>query len=171
MAPAPRIVQAFVAIGSNVDPAERMLQAARAIRQRFADARFSRCYRNPAYGFEGPDFYNAVTGFSTTLPLDALLPSLREIEARCGRERADARWAPRRMDLDLLLYGDVVGAGPGYTLPRRDLSRRVYMLGPLAEIAPDLLYPPSGPTIARLWEQFPQSEHLLTPLPLDLNAA
>ena len=171
MAPAPRIVQAFVAIGSNVDPAERMLQAARAIRQRFADARFSRCYRNPAYGFEGPDFYNAVTGFSTTLPLDALLPSLREIEARCGRERADARWAPRRMDLDLLLYGDVVGAGPGYTLPRRDLSRRVYMLGPLAELAPDLLYPPSGPTIARLWEQFPQSEHLLTPLPLDLNAA
>jgi 2-amino-4-hydroxy-6-hydroxymethyldihydropteridine diphosphokinase len=171
MAPAPLIVQAFVAIGSNVDPAERMLQAARAIRQRFADARFSRCYRNPAYGFEGPDFYNAVTGFSTTLPLDALLPSLREIEARCGRERADARWAPRRMDLDLLLYGDVVGAGPGYTLPRRDLSRRVYMLGPLAELAPDLLYPPSGPTIARLWEQFPQSEHLLTPLPLDLNAA
>jgi 2-amino-4-hydroxy-6-hydroxymethyldihydropteridine diphosphokinase len=171
MAPAPRIVQAFVAIGSNIDPAERMLQAARAIRQRFADARFSRCYRNPAYGFEGPDFYNAVTGFSTTLPLDALLPSLREIEARCGRERADARWAPRRMDLDLLLYGDVVGAGPGYTLPRRDLSRRVYMLGPLAELAPDLLYPPSGPTIARLWEQFPQSEHLLTPLPLDLNAA
>ena len=171
MSQGPRIVQTFVAIGSNVDPAERMLQAARAIRQRFADARFSRCYRNPAYGFEGPDFYNAVTGFSTTLPLDALLPSLREIEARCGRERADARWAPRRMDLDLLLYGDVVGAGPGYTLPRRDLSRRVYMLGPLAELAPDLLYPPSGPTIARLWEQFPQSEHLLTPLPLDLNAA
>jgi len=75
------------------------------------------------------------------------------------------------MDLDLLLYGDAVGAGRGYTLPRRDLSRRVYMLGPLAELAPDLLYPPSGPTIAQLWAQFPQSEHLLTPLPLDLNAA
>jgi 2-amino-4-hydroxy-6-hydroxymethyldihydropteridine diphosphokinase len=171
MAQAPPIVQVFVAIGSNVDPAERMLQAARAIRQRFADARFSRCYRNPAFGFDGPDFYNAVTGFSTTLPIDALLPSLREIEARCGRGRADARWAPRRMDLDLLLYGDAVGAGRGYTLPRRDLSRRVYMLGPLAELAPDLLYPPSGPTIAQLWAQFPQSEHLLTPLPLDLNAA
>ncbi|MGA2861744.1 MAG: 2-amino-4-hydroxy-6-hydroxymethyldihydropteridine diphosphokinase [Steroidobacteraceae bacterium] len=170
MAEAREMVQAFVAIGSNVDPAERMLQAARAIKQRFADARFSRCYRNPAFGFKGPDFYNAVAGFTTTLPIEALLPSLREIEVRCGRGRADPRWGPRKMDLDLLLYDDVVGAGRGYTLPRRDLRRRVYMLGPLAELAPDWLYPPSGPTIARLWEQFPQSEHVLAPLELDLNA-
>src|ERR1700684_1197018 len=167
MSQGPRIVQTFVAIGSNVDPAERMLQAARAIRQRFADARFSRCYRNPAYGFEGPDFYNAVTGFRTTLPLDSLLPSLREVEARRGRQGAEARWAPRRMALDLLLYGDVVGAGPGYTLPRRDLSRRVYMLGPLADLAAERLYPPSGPTIEQLWKQFPQAEHVLEPLELD----
>jgi len=150
MAEAREMVQAFVAIGSNVDPAERMLQAARAIKQRFADARFSRCYRNPAFGFKGPDFYNAVAGFTTTLPIEALLPSLREIEVRCGRGRADPRWGPRKMDLDLLLYDDVVGAGRGYTLPRRDLRRRVYMLGPLAELAPDWLYPPSWPTIARL---------------------
>jgi len=165
------VVQTFVAIGSNLDPAERMLKAARAIRQRFPDARFSRCYRNPAFGFEGPDFYNAVAGFSTSLPIEALLPSLHEIEAQCGRARADPKWEPRRMDLDLLLYGDVVGSGPGYTLPRRDLLRRVYMLGPLAELAPDCLYPPSGPTIGELWEQFPRSEHVLTALELDLNAA
>lgn len=171
MSGAPMSTQVFVAIGSNVDAAERMCQAARALRQRFADARFSRCFRNPAYGFEGPDFYNAVTGFTTTLPIDALLPSLHEIEAHCGRERADARWGPRNMDLDLLLYGDLVGSGNGYTVPRRDLLRRVYMLGPMADLAPDWLYPPSGPTIGELWQRFPQSEHQLTPLPLDLNAA
>jgi 2-amino-4-hydroxy-6-hydroxymethyldihydropteridine diphosphokinase len=165
------VVQAFVAIGSNLDPAARMLQAARAIKQRFPDARFSRCYRNPAFGFEGPDFYNAVVGFSTALPVEALLPSLHGIEALCGRARADPKWEPRKMDLDLLLYGDVVGAGPGYTLPRRDLARRVYMLGPLAELAPDRLYPPAGPTIGQLWEQFPRAEHVLEPLELDLNAA
>ena len=164
------MVQAFVAIGSNLDPAERMVQAARAIKQRFPDARFSRCYRNPAFGFEGPDFYNAVAGFTTALPIEALLPSLHEIEARCGRARADPKWEPREMDLDLLLYGDVVGTGIGYTLPRRDLRRRVYMLGPLAELAPDCICPPSGPTIAELWKKFPQSEHVLTPLELDLNA-
>ena len=164
------MVQAYVAIGSNLDPAARMLQAARAIRQRFADARFSRCYRNPAFGFEGPEFYNAVVGFTTPLPIEALLPALHEIEALCGRARSDPKWEPRRMDLDLLLYGDVVGTGPGYTLPRRDLTRRIYMLGPLAELAADLLYPPSGPTIGQLWKQFPRAGHVFEPLELDLNA-
>jgi 2-amino-4-hydroxy-6-hydroxymethyldihydropteridine diphosphokinase len=164
------VVPAFVAVGSNLDPAARMVQAARAIRQRFPDARFSRCYRNPAFGFAGPDFYNAVVGFTTALPVELLLPSLHAIEALCGRTRADPKWEPRKMDLDLLLYGDVVGTGPGYTLPRRDLTRRVYMLGPLAELAPERPYPPSGPTIGQLWRQFPQAEHVLEPLALDLNA-
>jgi 2-amino-4-hydroxy-6-hydroxymethyldihydropteridine diphosphokinase len=165
------MVQAFVAIGSNLDPAARMLQAAREIRQRFPDARFSRCYRNPAFGFEGPDFYNAVVGFGTTLPVEALLPWLHQVEALCGRARGDPKWEPRKMDLDLLLYGDVVASGVGYALPRRDLARRVYMLGPLAELAPDWLYPPSGPTIGQLWKQFPRAEHVLEPVELDLNAA
>jgi len=165
------MVQAYVAIGSNLDPAARMLQAARALRQRFPDARFSRCYCNPAYGFEGPDFYNAVVGFDTELPIELLLPQLHAIEALCGRERADPKWAPRKMDLDLLLYGAAVGVGVGYELPRRDLARRIYMLGPLAELAPELSYPPSGPTIGQLWAQFPRNGQVLQPLALDLNAA
>ena len=164
------MVQAYVAIGSNLDPATRMQQAARALRQRFPDARFSRCYRNPAFGFEGPDFYNAVVGFSTALPVAALLPALHEIEALCGRARGDPKWGPRKMDLDLLLYGDAVGSAPGYTLPRRDLTRRVYMLGPLAELAPECTYPPSGPTVGELWQQFPRAGHVLEPVELDLNA-
>jgi len=69
------------------------------------------------------------------------------------------------------LYDDVVGSGPGYTLPRPDLVKRVYMLGPLAQLAPDHSYPPSGPTIAQLWQQFPRAQHTLRPLQLDLNAA
>jgi len=165
------MVQAFVAIGSNLDPAARMRQAAHALKQCFPDVRFSRCYRNPAFGFEGPDFYNAVAGFTTTLAIEALLQALREIEAQCGRGRADPKWAPRRMDLDLLLYGDAVGSGPGYVLPRRDLARRIYMLGPLADLAPDCVYPPGGPTIAELWRQFPRAGQTFEPLKLDLNAA
>jgi len=163
--------QVFVAIGSNIDPAVRVPQAARALKQRFLDVRFSRCYSNPAFGFEGADFVNAVVGFTTTLPIDELLRALREIEAQCGRAADDPRWEPRAMDLDLLLYDDLVGTGPGYTLPRPDLLKRIYMLGPLAQLAPDLLYPPSGTSIATLWQQFPRELHSLTPLELDLNAA
>lgn len=165
------MTRVFVAIGSNVDPATRMLQAARQIKRHFAGARFSRCYRNPAFGFEGADFLNAVTGFDTALSITDLLLSLREIETRCGRGPADPKWGPRSMDLDLLLYGDVVAVGPGYTLPRRDLLQRVYMLGPLAELAPDWPYPPSGAPIRTLWEELSGTAHVLRPLDLDLNAA
>jgi 2-amino-4-hydroxy-6-hydroxymethyldihydropteridine diphosphokinase len=162
--------QVFVAIGSNLDPTTRVPQAARALKRSFADVRFSNCYSNPAFGFRGPDFVNAVAGFVTTLPIPALLQSLREIEQQCGRAATDPKWEPRAMDLDLLLYGDEVGTGPGYTLPRPDLLKRIYMLGPLAQLAPDLIYPPSGPSIAQLWQRFPRDGHSLVPLELDLNA-
>jgi 2-amino-4-hydroxy-6-hydroxymethyldihydropteridine diphosphokinase len=163
--------QVFVAIGSNIDPGVRLIEAARALKGSFADARFSCCYSNPAYGFEGRDFINSVTGFHTELSISQLLESLREIEGRCGRTVSDPKWGARAIDLDLLLYDAVIGSGPGYTLPRPDLLKRVYMLGPLAQLAPDLLYPPAGPTIAQLWEQFPRSQYSLVPLELDLNAA
>jgi 2-amino-4-hydroxy-6-hydroxymethyldihydropteridine diphosphokinase len=164
------VAQVFVALGSNIDPAERMAQAARALKESFHDARFSACYRNPAFGFEGADFINAVVAFSTSLPIASLLQVMREIEARCGRLPAAPKWAPRAMDLDLLLYGDEVGSGAGYTLPRPDLLKRVYMLGPLSALAPDLLYPPSGPTIAQLWAQFPHAADALVATEPDLNA-
>jgi 2-amino-4-hydroxy-6-hydroxymethyldihydropteridine diphosphokinase len=161
----------FVAIGSNIDPGARLPQAARALKQRFPGARFSACYRNSAFGFEGDDFVNTVVGFDTELPIQQLLIVLRGIEAQCGRGRADPRWGPRAIDLDLLLYDQAVEHGVGYTVPRPDLTRRAYMLGPLAELAPQWLYPPAGPTIGELWEQFPRTEHVLHRDALDLNAA
>jgi 2-amino-4-hydroxy-6-hydroxymethyldihydropteridine diphosphokinase len=162
---------AYVAMGSNIEPERRMRQAARALKQRFAHARFSSCYRNRAYGFKGPDFHNAVVELETALPIEALLRTLREIETECGRGAADPKWEPRAMDLDLLLYGERVESGPGYTVPRADLRRRVYMLGPLAELAPELPYPPAGPSIAALWQAFVRDADALELLPLDLNAA
>lgn len=160
----------FVALGSNIDPVLRMRQASSALREHFPDVRFSSCYRNAAFGFQGPDFFNAVAEFHTEQPIESLLEVMRNIEMRCGREPAAPKWAPRAMDLDLLLYGGSVGHGPGYTLPRPDLLQRVYMLGPLAQLASDLQYPPSGPTIGELWGAFPRTPDSLTPVELDLNA-
>ncbi|HEX4024301.1 MAG TPA: 2-amino-4-hydroxy-6-hydroxymethyldihydropteridine diphosphokinase [Steroidobacteraceae bacterium] len=161
----------FVAMGSNIDPGARLQQAARALKQRFPGPRFSACYRNSAFGFEGADFLNAVAGFDTALPIGELLTVLRGIETQCGRGRADPKWGPRAIDLDLLLYGQAVEQGSDYTVPRPDLTRRAYMLGPLAELAPQWRYPPAGPTIAELWERFPRGEHALHRDALDLNAA
>lgn len=162
--------EAFVAIGSNVEPEEHLRGAAQALRQRFAGVRFSACYRNPAVGFDGGDFLNAVVALQTSLSIPALVVELRAIERLCGRGPQDPKWGPRAIDLDLLLYDEVVCSGAGYTLPRPDLTRRAYMLGPLAQLAPERVYPPAGPTIAELWAGFPRAQALLQPVELDLNA-
>ena len=76
--------------------------------------------------------------FDTQLPVDAVLAKLHAIESACGRPRGAPRWAPRSMDLDVLLYGDLVCDEPGLKLPRPDLLKRAYMLGPLAQLAPQV---------------------------------
>jgi 2-amino-4-hydroxy-6-hydroxymethyldihydropteridine diphosphokinase len=165
------MTRAFVALGSSIEPAARLTAAAHALKQRFPGARFSACYRNAAFGFEGAEFINAVVELSTDLPVPGLLAVLHEIEAQCGRRPDDPRWGPRAMDLDLLLYDDLVASGPGYTLPRPDLLERVYMLGPLAELAPQQRHPLTGARFAALWDAYPRSAHVMTPTPPDLNAA
>jgi 2-amino-4-hydroxy-6-hydroxymethyldihydropteridine diphosphokinase len=159
------VPQVYVAAGSNVEPERHIGQAVAQLAHEFAGARFSSWYRNRAVGFEGDDFINLVTGFDTALPVQAVLERLHAIESRCGRPRAAPRWAPRSMDLDVLLYGDLVCEAPGLKLPRPDLLKRAFMLGPLAEIAPDLLHPTAGVTIRELWRRFDQDAHPLERLP------
>ena len=107
-----------------------------------------------AVGFDGPDFINLVLGFTTPQPLDAVIARLRAIETQCGRPRFAPKWASRTMDLDVLLFGDVVEKTAEYTLPRPDLQKRPYMLGPMAEIAPDVMHPTANKTIGQLWKEF-----------------
>jgi 2-amino-4-hydroxy-6-hydroxymethyldihydropteridine diphosphokinase len=151
--------QVFLAAGSNVEPYEHMLLATRELARAFADVRFSPWYQNRAAGFEGADFINLVAGFTTELAVDELLVVLRGIETLCGRPREAPRWAPRSMDLDVLLYGDLVCKRSALTLPRPDLLARAYMLGPLADIAPQLQHPTAGATIGELWRRFDQASH------------
>jgi 2-amino-4-hydroxy-6-hydroxymethyldihydropteridine diphosphokinase len=153
--------QVFVAAGSNIAPEEHMALAARELERAFAGVRFSPWYRNCAVGFEGSDFINLVAGFSTTLSLEDVVARLRTIEELCGRPRQAPRWAPRSMDLDILLYGDTVCQQPGLTLPRPDLLVRAYMLGPLVDIAPEVVHPGTGLTIAEHWRRFDQHAHPL----------
>jgi 2-amino-4-hydroxy-6-hydroxymethyldihydropteridine diphosphokinase len=155
----------YVGAGSNVAPEPNLAHAVAQLARAFPGARFSPWYRNRAVGFEGGDFINLVAAFDTDLPLHAVLAKLHAIEALCGRERNAPRWAPRSMDLDVLLYGDLVCDEPGLKLPRPDLLKRAYMLGPLAALAPEVMHPTARLTIGELWRRFDRTAHPLEPVP------
>jgi 2-amino-4-hydroxy-6-hydroxymethyldihydropteridine diphosphokinase len=155
------VTAVYIAAGSNVEPERNLALASRELCREFPDVRFSPWYRNQAVGFEGDDFINFVAGFTTDLPIEVVLPRLHAIETLCGRPRGAPRWAPRSMDLDMLLYGDLIRDEPKLKLPRPDLMKRAFMLGPLADLAPELVHPTLKATIGELWARFDRAAHPL----------
>lgn len=144
----------YVSLGSNIDPEQNLVLAAEALRQRFGEVSLSSVYRSQAVGFEGPPFLNLVAGFETTLPPEAVVTMLRNIEDWHGRDRDAPKFSSRPLDLDLLLYGDEVIRRGELELPREEILQQAFVLWPLAELAPDLTHPELGRPIKRLWEEF-----------------
>ena len=106
-------------------------------------------YRSAPLGPQDqPDFVNAVVLVETGLEARALLDGLQAIEADLGRRRESVQWGPRVIDLDLLLYGDLVVDEPGLTVPHPRMHERNFVLLPLREIAPDVEIPGRGPLLA-----------------------
>jgi len=164
------VTLAYVSGGSNLEPEKNLVLAARALKARHPGTRFSRCYRNAAIGFEGADFINFVAELPVAGDPALLKGELECVETQCGRLRDAPKWAPRAMDLDILLFGDVVQDTPGLVLPRPDLLRWGFMLGPLAELAPQLVHPVARKTMAELWQAFDRESHPLQVEALELNA-
>jgi 2-amino-4-hydroxy-6-hydroxymethyldihydropteridine diphosphokinase len=151
----------YVAAGSNVEPIRYLSRALDALDAAFGPLTVSPAYRNPAVGFEGPDFVNLVVGFTTDEAPSQVRAQLQQVEAQCDRPGDAPKWAPRTMDLDILLYGSLVSSEPGLVLPRPDLVRRAYMLKPMADIAPQLLHPTLQKTMRELWDAFDGRSHVL----------
>jgi 2-amino-4-hydroxy-6-hydroxymethyldihydropteridine diphosphokinase len=154
-----RMVDVYIAAGSNVRPELYLPRALSALQSAYAPLRISPAYRNRAVGFKGEDFINLVVGFATDDPVLRVRERLQEIETLCERPANAPKWAPRTMDLDILLYGDVVSSQPGLVLPRPDLLRRPYMLKPIVDIAPDVVHPIEQKTMRELWDAFDEGDH------------
>jgi len=144
----PRLVPAYVALGSNIDdPVSQVLRAFDALGA-LPGLRLvlrSSLYRSPPLGpVEQPDFVNAVAGLLTSLEPRALLEALQGLESQLGRSRPAVRWGPRRIDLDLLVHGAARIGEPGLAVPHPGIADRAFVLEPLSEIAPDLEIPGLG---------------------------
>lgn len=133
---------AYVGLGSNLDDPQHQINVAIAALDELHSTRLSRhssVYRSAPCGLiDQPDFMNAVAELETDLDAASLLANLLELERRLGRRRDGPRWGPRRIDLDLLAYGDETSLSDGLQLPHPRIGERAFVLMPLAELVPDL---------------------------------
>ncbi|MDQ2070852.1 2-amino-4-hydroxy-6-hydroxymethyldihydropteridine diphosphokinase [Natronospira bacteriovora] len=142
----------YVGAGSNIDPERHIVLGLEALRQRFGPIRISPVYRSTPVGFDGDDFINLVVRFHSDLEPASLNDALHEIEDACGRQRDGVRFAPRVLDLDLLMVGQrVTPPGSQPHLPRDEIIRYAFVLRPLAELAPELQHPVEGLSMRALW--------------------
>ena len=153
--------EVFIGAGSNIEPRRHLGAALRALAERFGLLRLSPVYQNRAVGFEGEDFLNLVIAFETDEPVGEVAAALAAIEAANGRHRGEAKFAPRTLDLDLLLYGDFVGEVGGIRLPRDEITRYAFVLKPLADLVGERRHPELGRSYAELWDDFEGERHPL----------
>lgn len=162
--------EVFVGAGSNVEPRRHLGAGLRGLATRFGLLRLSPVYRNRPVGFAGEDFLNLVIAFETEEPVEEVAATLAAIEAANGRARGEAKFAPRTLDLDLLLYGDLVLDTGGIQLPRDEIIKYSFVLKPLADLAGERLHPVLGQSFAELWEHFDGARHPLVRVPGDFAA-
>lgn len=146
---------AYIALGSNLGDRQGTMQRALAAINRLECTtlvKVSSIVETPPMGQPGQrDYLNAAACIRTQLPPGVLLMSFLRIEAANGRRRSPyTRWGSRELDIDLLLYDQLVINEPGLTVPHPHMHERDFVLGPLAEIAPQLVHPVLKKTVLEL---------------------
>jgi 2-amino-4-hydroxy-6-hydroxymethyldihydropteridine diphosphokinase len=149
----------YLGLGSNVEPEKYLQLGIRELCLRFGVLEMSNIYRSKAAGFDGAPFLNLVLGFDSDLSPSEIHQTIEDIHKVAGRQRGESRFSARTLDIDLLLYGDLVLDSGPIRVPRTDILKYSFVLGPLAEIAPDLRHPETGKMITEHWREFDKESH------------
>lgn len=146
----------YIGVGSNIEPEVNIVAAVRALKDRARLSAVSTFYLTPALErTDAPPFYNGVLEVETKLPPRELkFGVLRAIEEGLGRMRTADKYAPRTIDLDIIVYDDAVLREPDLIVPDPDIESRAFVAVPLLELRPDLLLPDSGRRLGEAVETF-----------------
>jgi 2-amino-4-hydroxy-6-hydroxymethyldihydropteridine diphosphokinase len=151
----------YVSLGSNIDPEDNLRLAVDELRRLYGDVQVSAVYRSTAVGFDGDDFLNLVAAFESEKSPLAICADIEVLHNLAGRDRRSGKWAPRPLDIDLLLYNDLIMDERPVRIPRSDILEYSFVLRPLAELGPDLVHPVTGRTMLEHWQDFDASSHPL----------
>ena len=145
----------YLGIGSNLGARLNNIKKAAFLLKKDDKIKFLRhssFYETEPVGYKNqPDFLNGIFEIMTSLSPQALLKKLKNIEKRMGRIR-NIKWGPRVIDLDILLYGNMVIEKTNLTVPHPEMHKRRFILAPLAEIAPDVIHPLKKKTVLELYK-------------------
>lgn len=155
----------YLSLGSNIEPERHLKAALDALAVQFGPLSLSPVYESEAVGFAGENFYNLVAGIDTELSVGQLAEHLRAIEHLNARCRSGEKFAPRTLDIDILIYGDQVGSVDGIELPRGEILKYAFVLRPLADIIPDERHPVVGRRYRQLAAELDLSCQKLWPVP------
>ena len=144
----------YISVGSNINPKKNILSSLIEMEKCLGKLMRSSLYESEAVGFKGDVFHNVLVGFESKLEVTSLAKQLREIELAHGRTRHSQKFSARTLDLDLVLYGDLIFYQQGLQIPRDDIERYAFVLEPLAEIAATLHHPLLKKSYADMWAAF-----------------
>ena len=160
--------EVFLSLGSNIDPEKNLQYACRELKKTFGNIQISSVFRNKSIGFDGNDFLNMVVKVKSSFNPNEMLDFLGRLESATGRNIGTGAFDSRSLDIDMLLYGNLVHQEKPLQVPRIDIELYSFVICPLAEIEPDGIHPISGKTFKDLWESFDQEEHLLNKASLEV---
>jgi 2-amino-4-hydroxy-6-hydroxymethyldihydropteridine diphosphokinase len=158
------MARVYVSIGSNIGREQNIRSGVADLRACFGELVLSSVYESEAVGFDGDSFYNLVAAFDTALSPQQVADALHAIEERHGRLRNGPRFSSRTLDIDLLLYDNLVLQEGKLDIPRDEITRNAFVLWPLAEIAAQLHHPQLGVSYGALWEAFDKQSQPLWPV-------
>jgi 2-amino-4-hydroxy-6-hydroxymethyldihydropteridine diphosphokinase len=152
------VTRGYISIGSNIDKDHNVRTSLKALTELFGELTISSVYESEPVGFSGDAFYNVVVGFDSDLDVKTVARHLREIELNQGRTRDCKKFSARTLDLDLILYGDLIISDGRLQIPRDEIERYAFVLEPLAEIAGGQKHPISHISYAELWDKFDKTK-------------
>lgn len=160
------LTRVLLGLGSNVQRELHLSAGLDALQQSLADMHCSPVFESLAVGYKGDNFYNLVVSGWTELPLAELERRLKAIEVDNGRYAPDRKGLP--LDIDVLMYGDLVGNFHGIELPRPETLKNAFVLWPLALLAPEVVHPQARESFAKLWNES-KIDQRLWPVPFCWN--